>query len=93
MYRVNHNTVKNRYTIKPTKVNQWAQYNRLISEGQFFYGIKNLDLKKAIPKEEYPYYTVRCRGDYSSWAVKDFDNYLITDKGFKQIKDEDLPVE
>lgn len=93
LYRVNYSTDKNKYTIRPTKVNQWAQYNRLISEDQFFYVLNNLDLKKAIPKEEYPYYTVRCPGDYSSWGVKDFDNYLIKDKGFKRLNDEELPVE
>lgn len=93
LYRVDYSVNKNKYTIKPTKVNQWAQYNRLISEEQFFYGLNYLDLKKAIPKEEYPYYTVRCPGDYSSWAAKSFDNYLITKDGFKQINDEELPVE
>lgn len=93
LYRVNYSTKKNKYTIKPTKVNQWAQYSRLISENQFFYVLNHLDLKKAIPKEEYPYYTVRCPGDYSNWAVKDLDNYLITDNGFKQVNDEELPVE
>ncbi|GEM_PF-2908306 len=93
LYKVNYNADKSKYIIKPTKVNQWLQYNRLISEEQFFYGLNYLDLKKAIPREEYPYYTVRCSGDYSNWAVKDFDNYLITDKGFKQINHEELPVE
>lgn len=93
LYKVNYNADKSKYIIKPTKVNQWLQYNRLISEEQFFYGLNYLDLKKAIPREEYPYYTVRCGGDYSNWAVKDFDNYLITDKGFKQINHEELPVE
>jgi hypothetical protein len=93
LYKVNYNADKSNYIIKPTKVNQWLQYNRLISEEQFFYGLNYLDLKKAIPREEYSYYTVRCGGDYSNWAVKDFDNYLITDKGFKQINDEELPIE
>lgn len=93
LYRVDYNTYKNKYTIKPTKVNQWLQYNRLIGEEQFFYGLSHLDLRNAIPKEEYPYYTVRCGGEYSSWAAKDFNNYLITDKGFKQINNQELPVE
>ncbi|MFL0248692.1 hypothetical protein [Candidatus Clostridium stratigraminis] len=92
LYKVSYNADKSKYIIKPTKVDQWLQYNRLISEEQFFYGLNYLDLKKAIPREEYPYYTVRCNGDYSNWAVKDFDNYLITDKGYKQINDKELPV-
>ncbi|ERI95023.1 hypothetical protein HMPREF1982_00509 [Clostridiales bacterium oral taxon 876 str. F0540] len=93
LYRVDYNTDKNKYIIKPTKVNQWPQYNELIGEEQFFYGIKHLDLKKAIPNEEYPYYTVRCAGTYSGWDVKDFENFWITDKGFRQISNEELPVE
>lgn len=93
LYRINYNADKNKYTIRPTKVNQWAQYNRLINEEQFFYVLNYLDIKKVIPQEDYPYYTVRCSGDYSSWAVKDFDNYLITDKGFMKLNDEELPVE
>lgn len=92
LHRVNYSADKNKYTIKPTRVKQWAQYNRLINEEQFFYGINHLGLKEAIPKEEYPYYTVRCDGDYSNWAVKDFDNYLIKDNEVKQLNDEDLPV-
>jgi hypothetical protein len=92
LYKVNYNTDKNRYTIKPTKVNQWVQLDRLISDHQFFYTLNYFDLQKMIPPEEYPYYTLRCRGDYSGWAVKDFDNYLIADSGFKQLNDEELPV-
>ena len=93
LYRVNYNTNKNKYTIMPTKVKEWLQYNRLIGEEQFLTGLKYLDLKKAIPEKDYPYYTVRCDGSYSGWEVKDFDNYLVTDKGIKQLKDEELPVE
>lgn len=92
LYNVNYNTDKNKYTIKPMKVNQWAQYNRLVDEYQFLYAINHLDLKKAIPQEGYPYYTVKCSGEYSGWEVKDFDNYLITDNGVKQLNDKELPV-
>lgn len=93
LYRVNYNSNKNKYTIKPMKMKEWLQYNRLIAEEQFLTGFKYLDLKKAIPEKDYPYYTVRCDGNYSGWEVKDFDNYLVTDKGIKQLKDEELPVE
>lgn len=92
LYNVNFSSNKNNYIIKSTKVSEWLQYDRLINEEQFFYILNYLDLKQVKPQVEYPYYTVKCSGDYTSWGVKNFDNFLITDNGLKKLKNEELPV-
>lgn len=92
LYQINFSSNKNKYIIKPKKVSNWLQYDRLINEDQFFYALSCLDLEKAKPQEEYPYYTVRCSGDYTNWGVKAFENFLITDNRLKKLKDGDLPV-
>lgn len=84
---------KNKYTIWKRRVNQWVQYDRLINEEQFFYALEHLDIKQAIPQRDFPYYTIKCRGDYSSWAVKDWDNYFITESGPQKVENEGLPIE
>lgn len=92
LYRVNFSSNKNNYIIKPTKVSEWLQFDRLINQGQFFYALNYLDLKQVKPQLEYPYYTVKCSGDYASWGVKDYDNFLITDNGLNKLKNDELPV-
>jgi hypothetical protein len=82
----------NKYTLKPIRVKEWLQYDRLINEEQFFYALGHLDLKQIKPEEKYPYYTIKCDGDYTNWAVKDWDNFLITNNGYKKLKNEELPA-
>jgi hypothetical protein len=93
IYHVNLSIDENKYVIWPRKVKQWVQFDRLIEEEQFFYALKHLDLKEAKPKQEYPYYTIKCRGDYTSWAAKDWENYLITETGTIKVENEKLPIE
>jgi hypothetical protein len=92
LYNVNFSSNKNSYIINPIKVSEWLQYDRLINEEQFFYSLNYLELKQLKPQLEYPYYTVKCSGDYISWSVKNFDNFLITDNGLKTLNKEELPV-
>ena len=94
LYNVNFSSNKNQYIINTTKVSEWVQYDRLITEEQFFYALKYLDLKKVKPKVEYPYYSIRCSGDRtsSSWNAQDSNNFLITDKGIDKLNNKDLPV-
>jgi hypothetical protein len=93
LYNVSFSSSKNKYIIKQTKVSEWLQYDRLINEDQFFYALSYLDLKQVKPQKEYPYYTIKCSGDYTNWGVKDFDNFLISDNGFSKLKNEELPVD
>lgn len=93
LYHVNFLSNKKKYIIKPIKVSEWLQYDRLINDDQFLYVLKNLDLKQIKPQEEYPFYTIGCRGDCTSWGVKDFENFLITTNGLKKLSNEELPVD
>ncbi|MBU3157353.1 hypothetical protein [Clostridium estertheticum] len=92
LYNVNFSSNKNQYIINTTKVSEWVQYNRLITEEQFFYALDSLDLKQLKPKVEYPLYSIRCSGDYTSWNAQDSNNFLISDKGLNKLNNEDLPV-
>jgi len=92
LYNVNFSYDKNEYIINTTRVSEWLQYDRLITDEQFFYALKCLDLKKVKPKEEYPYYSIRCSGDYTSWNAQYSNNFLITDKGLNRLNNKDLPV-
>ena len=93
LYKINFSSNKNKYIIKLIKVNNWLHYDDgLINEDQFFYALSYLDLEKAKPQEEYPYYTVKYYGGYTNWEVKAFENFLITDNGFNKLNDDELPV-
>jgi len=92
LYYVNFSLDKNEYIINATKVSEWPQYDRLITEEQFFYSLDSLDLKQLKPKVEYPLYSIMCRGDYTSLNAQDSNNFLISDKGLNNLNNEDLPV-
>ncbi|WP_055665999.1 hypothetical protein [Desnuesiella massiliensis] len=93
LYKINFSSNKNKYIIKPMKVSEWMHYDDgLINEDQFFYALSYLDLEKAKPQEEYPYYTVKYDGGCANWGVKDFENFLITDNGFNKLNNDELPV-
>lgn len=92
LYKINFSSNKNKYIVKPIKVNNWLQYDELISEDQFFYALSYLDLEKAKPQKEYPYYTVKYYGCYTNWEVKAFENFLVTDNGFNKLNNDELPV-
>jgi len=92
LYYVNFSSNKNEYIINATKVSEWVQYDRLITEEQFFYALDCLDLKQLKPKVEYPLYSIRCSGDYTSLNAQDSNNFLILDKGLNNLNNKDLPV-
>lgn len=93
VYDVSFSPEKNRYAIKPTRVEQWLQHGKLISEIEFFYALKRIDFKQAKPPGVYSYFTFQCTGDFSNWGVKDFENFFIVAENEPQkLKDEELPV-
>lgn len=92
LYNVNFSPDKNRFTIKPSKVGGWLQYDGFVDGERFFYALNSLDFEEVKPKEIYPFYTIKCEGGYTNWGIKDWENFLITDDGIKKLRTEDLPV-
>lgn len=93
IYNVDLSPNKEEYAIKPQRVKQWLQYDRLINEEQFFYALSHLNIKEVKPKQEYPYYSMRCSGEYQQWAMTEWNNFFITDSGLKKIEDNKAPLD
>lgn len=93
LYNVQLDFKNNRYSIKPNRVNRWLQNDTLVDAKYFFKTFESLDLRGIIPKKEYPWYTIRCRGQWENQGISQYKNYLIEDKNIRELNEEELPIE
>ena len=93
LYHVRVFPDKDEYNIKPNRADQWLQYNRLVYSDYFFDIVKDLDFKNMIPKKEYTWYSVESPGEWGNQGNSNYDNYLLTGEGIKELKDEEIPIE
>lgn len=80
-YNVNFQKQRMEYIIRRIKIDQWLQYDRLVTAQRFFEVVSELDINKLKPEEEYVWYCIASRGELGSYGVKDGDNFILGSKG------------
>ncbi len=93
-YYVNFKREKRAYSIRRSKLDQWVQYNRLVTAPRFFHVMSGLDIEEIKPEQEYEWYCISSHGEFISYGIKDREKFLIDDSNgdIQRIGDEQLPV-
>ena len=92
-YRVNFSPSRKVYTIKPKKVEQWLQFDRLVPAERFFKVLDNLDFVENRLNGEYESYRIASQGDFISYLVKGRQKFFVSDSKLTKISDQELPIE
>lgn len=93
LYRVNFNSPRNVYIIKPKKVSQWVQYDRLVPAERFFQVLDSLDFIKNKPVGDYVSYGIFSTGDFITYGIENHQKYFVKDGDIKIINNRELPIE
>lgn len=84
---------KQKYIIKPKKIEQWLQYDRLTTVGRFFHVLTLLNIEEVRPVGSYEWYVIKSSGELVSYAIKEYDKYIIISKdNVKKISNDELPI-
>ena len=84
---------KGKYILRPRKIEQWLQYNRLVTAERFFYNISLLNLADTKPSGSHEWYVISSRGELVNYAIKENNKFLIISKGnVRNIRNDELPV-
>ncbi|MBC2582435.1 hypothetical protein [Clostridium sp. DJ247] len=84
---------KEKYIIRPSKIEQLAQYDRLVTAERFFQVISFLNLEQIRPRGLYEWHGISCRGELVNYAIKENDKFIIISKNnVKKISNDELPI-
>jgi hypothetical protein len=84
---------KGKYTIRPSKIEQWAQYNRLASAKRFFEVISILDLEAIKPSGTYEWYVVASEGELINYGISERDKFIVISRdNIRKITNDELPI-
>lgn len=92
-YDVNLKEQNGEYMIRRTKVDQWLQYNRLVTAQRLMEVLSKLDINKLKPEGEYAWYCITSQGELIPYAIKDREKFILADSGdILTVDNEDLPI-
>jgi hypothetical protein len=92
-YFINLIPNKGKYIIRPSKIDQWLQYDRLVTAERFFQVVSLLNFEEIRPSGSYEWYVITSRGESVNYNIKDNDKFLIVSKNnLKKISNDDLPI-
>jgi hypothetical protein len=84
---------KRKYILHSKKIEQWLQYDRLVTAERFFHHISLLNLADTRPSGPYEWYVISSRGELVHYAIKEDNKFLIISKGnLRNIRNEEFPV-
>lgn len=93
LYRIDYHSPRNIYIIKPKKVNQWVQYDRLVHAEKFFQVLDSLDFIKNKPVGDYVRYGIYSTGDFITYGIENHKKYFVRDGDISIINNRELPIE
>lgn len=79
-------------TVRATKVDQWLQYDRLMSIERLFEKLDQINIKDLTPQGEFSYYGFIFSGEWTNFAIKDGETFIIEDNKIIPYAGE-LPIE
>lgn len=92
-YNVNLAKKQKVYVIRRSKIDQYIQYDRLVTAQRFFDIVSSLNINEIKPKQEYNWYSISCEGVLSSYGIKEREKFIIDKTGeVMPINNERLPV-
>lgn len=84
---------KQKYIIRPRKVEQWLQYDRLMTAERFFQNLSLLNIEDTKPSGSYEWYVIAGSGEIVNYAIKEYNKVLIISKdNLREIGNEELPI-
>lgn len=83
-YRVDFSPQNNKYMIKPSRLERWAQYDRMAAAERLFEIVSGVDANRFIPmvksadlSEKYEWYVLSSRGELTHYGVEDRVKYQL----------------
>jgi hypothetical protein len=84
---------KKKYIIRPSKVERWLQYDRLVTAERYFQYMSLLDLEAIRPSKQYEWYVVASMGEVVNYAIRDNNKFLVVSKdNLRKISNDELPI-
>jgi len=92
LYRVKLLPDKQVYSINAIKIDQWAQYGRLVIADRFFEALEKVNLKEVVNQEKkLEWYVVASRGEYIT-SVEDATHFMYEEGKMTRVDNSDLPI-
>lgn len=88
---VDFNEAKKKLSLRATEVEQWVQYNRLISAKRLFNKLEQVNIDELTPVGDFFYYGLNA-GEWGSFGIGDGNTFVIEENRILPFKGE-LPVE
>lgn len=79
LYRVNFHITKGKYSITAKKIDQWLQFDRLITGKNLFQFFETLQLNELLPKGNYKEYYLYTSGEYINYGEAGRDEKYLLD--------------
>jgi hypothetical protein len=92
-YNISYNPNDLTFIIKRFKTDPWLQYNRLISVSHYFSSLDSLDIQKLTMNHDFSSYILEGEGERGSYAVQNWDNYVVEHDRIKKVQNYELPIE
>ncbi|WP_432666646.1 hypothetical protein R9X47_09905 [Wukongibacter baidiensis] len=88
--RISFHEGKKKFSIRAVKIEEWLQYDRLISAKKLFEMLDQIEIEDLTPKGNFSYYSLRS-GEWGSFGASNGKNFIVEENKIVPFTGE-LPV-